>query len=88
MPEHFQITVIDRSYPDGSMTFSNNDLRVESPSCKGKNFVFTMTYLDDESLENLKRSVGSIKVRLGTLKVRLPHDQSVKPSTGASGGSD
>lgn len=41
---------------------------------------------DDESLEDLKRSEGSIKSGLGTLTLRLPHELSFKASTGASGG--
>lgn len=71
----------------------NRDLRTQewrmissnkSQNGKGKEFVFT---IDEESLGALRRSAGSIKFGLGTLKLRLPNDPSGE-SSGAKGGSD
>ncbi|XP_077263609.1 uncharacterized protein LOC143898188 [Temnothorax americanus] len=56
----------------------------KSQNGKGKDFVFT---IDDESMDSFRKSKGSIKFGLGTLKARLPNDKS-SATARASGGSN
>ncbi|XP_071578123.1 uncharacterized protein [Temnothorax nylanderi] len=56
----------------------------KSQNGKEKDFVLT---IDGESMESLRKSKGSIKFGLGTLKARLPNDKSSETAR-TSGGSD
>ena len=56
-----------------------------SQSGKAKDFI---SILSDEKLKLLRRSNGSIKFSLGSLKARLPNDKSSEDPTRAMGGSD
>ena len=56
-----------------------------SKSGKGKDFIFT---LPDETMKLLRKSNGSIKFGLGSLKARLPNDKSSEDPTRAAGALD